>query len=134
MHETLLQMLQMCAAPVWGCDCQGEGLTYTGQVQPYRHVSWLSETFGDVWPAAFALLDKMAEFAASSGVGSMGLQCPQRIVLENVMRNLSTALCRGITRQLLATVSLRARLNGHPMVVELPVPTGTLIPVVGGLP
>ena len=48
------------------------------------------------------------------------------------MRDLSTNLCRGITRQVLAIVPLRARLNGNPVVAGLPVPTGDLIPVAGG--
>ena len=54
------------------------------------------------------------------------------ILLENAIRNLSTTLCRGITRQLLATVPLRARLNGHPVGAGLPAPTDDLIPVAGG--
>ena len=45
---------------------------------------------------------------------------------------LSTTLCRGITRQVLATVPLRARLNGRPVVAGLPVPTDDLVPVAGG--
>ena len=47
------------------------------------------------------------------------------------MHALSTHLCRGITRQVLATVPLRALLNGHPVVAGLPVPTDDLIPVAG---
>ena len=50
------------------------------------------------------------------------------------MRDLSTTLCRGITRQVLATVPLSARLNGRPVVTGLPVPTDDLIPVAGGPP
>ena len=38
---------------------------------------------------------------------------------------------RGITRQVLATVPLRARLNGHEVVAGLPVLTEELIPVAG---
>ena len=52
--------------------------------------------------------------------------------LENTMHDLATTLCRGITRQVLATVPLRARLNGRPVVAGLPVPTDDLIPVAGG--
>ena len=46
--------------------------------------------------------------------------------LENAMRD------RGITRQVLATVPLLARLNGRPVVAGLPVPTDDLVPVAGG--
>ena len=46
------------------------------------------------------------------------------------MRDLPTTLCRGITRQVLATVPLRARL---PVGAGLPGPTDDLIPVAGGL-
>ena len=48
------------------------------------------------------------------------------------MRDLSTTLCRGITTQVLATVPLRAHLNGHRVVAGLPVPTDDLIAVAGG--
>ena len=48
------------------------------------------------------------------------------------MRDLYTNLCRGVTRQALATVPLHARLNGHPVVARLPVPTDDLIPVASG--
>ena len=41
-------------------------------------------------------------------------------------------LCRGITRQVFATVPLRSRLNGRPVVAGLPMPTNDLIPVEGG--
>ena len=47
-------------------------------------------------------------------------------------RDLPTTLCRGITRQVLATVPLRARLNGRPVVAGLPVPTDDLVPIAGG--
>ena len=52
------------------------------------------------------------------------------------MRDLSTTLCQAITRQVLATVPLRARLNCHPVVTGLPqaVPTDDLIPVASGPP
>ena len=49
------------------------------------------------------------------------------------MRDLSKTLCRGVTRQVLATVLLLARLNGHPVVAGLPVPPDDLIPVAGRL-
>ena len=48
------------------------------------------------------------------------------------MRDLFMTLFRGIARQVLATVPLRARLNGRPVVAGLPVPTADLIPVAGG--
>ena len=48
------------------------------------------------------------------------------------MRDLSTTLCRGITRQVLATVPLRARPNGHPVVAGLHMLTDDLVPVAGG--
>ena len=48
------------------------------------------------------------------------------------MRNLCTTLYRGTPLQVLATVPLRARLNGRPVVAGLPVPTDDLIPVAGG--
>ena len=92
----------------------------------YRFVPLSHETFGHAGPAAFALLNESAEFAAGSGVVS------KQILLENAMRDLSTTLCRGITRQVLATVPLRARLNGRPVVAGLPVPTDDLVPVAGG--
>ena len=39
---------------------------------------------------------------------------------------------RRITRQVLATVPFRARLNGHPVVAGLPAPTDDLVPVPAG--
>ena len=92
----------------------------------YRFVPLSHEMFGHAGPAAFALRNNIAEFAASSGAVS------KRVFLENAMRDLSTTLCRGITRQVLATVPLRRRLNGYPVVAGLPVPTDDLIPVAGG--
>ena len=47
------------------------------------------------------------------------------------MRGLASTLCRGIARQVLATVPLRALLNGRPVVAGLPV-TDDLVPVTGG--
>ena len=91
-----------------------------------RIVPLSHETFGRAGPSAFALLNEIAEFAAGSGVVS------NRVFLENAMRNLSTTRCRGITRQVLATVLLRARLNSRPVVAGLPVPTDDLVPVVNG--
>ena len=91
-----------------------------------RLVPLSHETFGRAWPAAFARLNEIVEFAARSGVVAKGH------FLENAMRDLSTTLCRGITRQVLAMVPLRARLNGRPVVAGLRVPTDDLIPVAGG--
>ena len=91
-----------------------------------RFVPLSHETFGRAGPAAFALLIDIAEFAACPGVVSI------KIFLENAMRDLSTTLCRGITRQFLVTVPLRARLNSYPVVAGLPVVTDDLIPVAGG--
>ena len=88
---------------------------------PLRH-----EKFGRAGPAALALRNEIAEFAGDFGAVS------KRVLLENAMRDLSTTLCRGIMRQALATVPLRARLNGHPVVAGLPVPTDDLIPVATG--
>ena len=73
-----------------------------------RFVPLSHETFGRAGPAAFALLNEITEFAVSSGVVS------KRIFLENTMRDLSATLSRGITRQVLAMVPLRAHLNGRP--------------------
>ena len=84
------------------------------------------ETFARAGPEASAVLNETAEFAESPGVVS------KRIFFENAMRNLSMTLCRGITTQVLATVPLRAHLNGHPVITGLPVPTDDLIPVEGG--
>ena len=83
------------------------------------------ETFCCAGRPAFALLNEIAEFAASSGVVSI------KVVLENAMRDLSSALCRGITREVLATVPLLARLNGRPVVAGLPVLTDDLVPIAG---
>ena len=91
-----------------------------------RFVPLSYETFGRAGPAAFAVLNEVAKFSASSGVVS------KRFFLANAMCDLSTTLCRGITRQVLATVPLRACLNGRPVVAGLPVPTDDLIYVAGG--
>ena len=47
----------------------------------------------------------------------------KKIFMENAMRDLSTALCRGIARQVLAAAPLRARLDGCPVLPGRPVPT-----------
>ena len=48
------------------------------------------------------------------------------------MRDLFTTMCRGITQQVLATVPLRACLNGHPVLAGLTITTDDPIPVAGG--
>ena len=55
-----------------------------------RFVTLSHETFGRAGPEAFALINEVAVFAASSGVVS------KRAFLESAMRDLSTSLCRGI--------------------------------------
>ena len=70
--------------------------------------------------------DNQSTSPASSGV------VPKTAFLENAMRDLSTTLCRGITRHVLAKVPLRARLNGRPVVAGLPVPADDIVPVAGG--
>ena len=91
------------------------------QFDPLSH-----QTFGRAGPAAFALLNEISEFAASSGL------CQREFFVENAMRDLSATLCRGTMWQVLVTAALRARLNGHPVVAGMPVPTDELIPVAGG--
>ena len=71
-----------------------------------------AETYGRAGPPAFALFHELAEFAASTGAVS-------EMTLENAMRDLSTTLCRGIARQVLASVPLRARLDGRPVLPEV---------------
>ena len=79
------------------------------QVVPLSHGK-----FGRAGPAAFALVNDIAEFAASSWV------LFREFFWENGKRDLSTTLCRGIMTQVLATVPLRARLNGQPVVADHP--------------
>ena len=62
-----------------------------------------------------ALLHELAEFAPSTGAVS------KKIFMENVMRDLSTTLCRGIARQVLASAPLRARLDRLPVLPGWPV-------------
>ena len=76
-----------------------------------RFVPLSHETFGRAGPAAFALLNEIVEFAASSGVVS------KKIFFEDAMRDLSTTLCREMTWQVLATVpfsSSAGKSNCHP--------------------
>ena len=60
-------------------------------------------------PAAFALRNETEGVAASSGHAFVS----KTVFLDDAMHDLSATLCRGITRQVLATVPLHARLNGH---------------------
>ena len=53
-------------------------------------------------------------FAASSGAAS------KMMFKENAMRSLSTTVCRGIARQVLASAPLRARLDGQPVLPGKP--------------
>ena len=72
------------------------GRTGTGAC---RFVPLSHETYGRAGPPAFALLHELAEFAASTGA------VPKKIFMKNAMRDLSTTLCRGIARQVLAVTS-----------------------------
>ena len=78
------------------------------------------EAYGRAGPPALELLHELAEFAASTGAVS------KKILLENAMRDLSTLLCRGIARQVLASPPLRACLDGRPVLPGRPVPTDGL--------
>ena len=57
------------------------------------------------------------------GCASAPVSVSKKIFMENAMRDLSTTLCRGIARQVLASAPLRARLDGQPV---LPVQTDGL--------
>eukprot|EP00892_Ulva_mutabilis_P005628 jgi/Ulvmu1/3437/UM016_0056.1 len=85
-----------------------------------RFVSLSHETFGRVDTGAFAFLNKIADFAAASGAVS------RRAFLQNVMCELSTTLCRGVTRQVLAAAPLRMRLAGGAVVPGHDVPSDVL--------
>ena len=98
-------------------DKYGRTLAGTGAC---RFVPLSHETYGRAGPPAFALLNELAEFAASTGAVS------KKIFMENAMRDLSTTLCRGIARQVLASAPLRARLHGRPVLPGRPVPTDGL--------
>ena len=74
-----------------------------------RFVPLSHETYGRAGPPALALLHELAEFAASTGAVS------KKIFMENTMRDRSTTLCCGIARQVLASVPLRACLDGRPV-------------------
>ena len=115
------------AAAAWGTRVSAKvkdalkrdkyGRTGTGAC---RFVPLSHETYGRAGPPAFALLHELAEFAASTGAVS------KNIFMENAMRDLSTTLCRGIARQVLASAPLRAHLDGRPVLPGRPVPTDGL--------
>ena len=115
------------AAAAWGTGESAEskdalkrdkyGRTGTGAC---RFVPLSHETYGRAGRPAFALLYELAEFAASTGAVS------KKIFMENVMRELSTTLCHGIARQVLASAPLRARLDGRPVLPGQPIPTDGL--------
>ena len=67
-----------------------------------------------------ALLHELAEFASSTGAVS------KKIFMENAMRDLSTTLCCGIARQVLASAPLRTRLDGRSVLPGRPIPTDGL--------
>ena len=115
------------AAAAWGAGVSAKandalkqdkyGGTGTGacRVVPLSH-----ETYGWAEPPAFALLHELSEFADSTGAVS------KKSFMENVMRDLSTTLCRGIAQQVLASAPLRGRLDGRPVLPGRPVPTDGL--------
>ena len=87
---------------------------------PCRFVHLSHKTKGRAGPPAFALIHELAEFAASTGA------IYKKVFMENAMRDLSTALCRGIARQVLASARLQARLDGRPVLTGRPFPTDGL--------
>ena len=115
------------AAAAWGTGVPAEakdalkrdkcGRTGTGAC---RFVPLSHETYGRADPLAFAPLRELAEFAALTGAVS------KKIFMENAMRDLSTTLCRGIARQVLASAPLRACLDGRPVLPGRPIPTDGL--------
>ena len=117
------------AAAAWGTGMSAKakdalkrdkyGRTGTGAC---RFVPLSHETYGRAGLPAFALLRELAEFAASTGAVS------KKIFMEIATRDLSTTLCRGIARQVLASAPLRARLDGRPVLPGRPVPTDGLGP------
>ena len=78
------------------------------------------ETYGRAGPEAFALLNEIAEYAAGIGSGS------KKLFTENAMRDLSTTLCRGVARQVIASMPLQARMDGRAVLPGLPVLTDGL--------
>ena len=112
------------AAAAWGTGVSAKakdalkrdkfGHTGTGDC---RFVPLSHETYGRAGPAAFALLHELAEFASSTG----GIS--KKVFMEHAMCGLSTTLCRGIARQVLASAPLQARLDVRPVLPGRPVPT-----------
>ena len=78
------------------------------------------ETYGRAGPEAFALLNEIAEYAA--GIGSVS----KKLFMENVMQYLSPTLCRGVARQVIASMPRQARMDGRAVLPGLPVPTDGL--------
>ena len=85
-----------------------------------RFVPLSHEVSARAGPPTSALLHEIAESAASPGA------VPTKVFMENAMRNLSTARCRGIARQVLAPAPLQARLDGRPVLPGRPVSTDSL--------
>ena len=69
---------------------------------------------------AFAL-NEIAEYAA--GIGSDS----KKLFVENAMRDLTTTLCRGAARQVMASMPLQARMDGRAVIPGLSVPTDGLL-------
>ena len=82
-----------------------------------RFVPLSHETYGRAGPEAFALLNEIAEYAAR--IGSVS----KKLFMENAMWDVSTTLCRGVARQVTASMPLQARMDGRAVLPELPVPT-----------
>ena len=99
--------------------------TQAEQIQPHRHwclpfVPLSHETYGRAGPEAFALLNEIAEYAA--GIGSVS----KKLFMENAMRDLSTTLCGGVARRVIASMSRQARMDGRAVLPGLPVPADGL--------
>ena len=85
-----------------------------------RFVLLSHEMYGHAGPEAFALLNEIAEYAAC--IGSVS----KKLFMENAMRDLSTTLCRGVARQVIASMPSQARMDGRAVLPGLPVPTDGL--------
>ena len=85
-----------------------------------RFVPLSYETYGRVGPEAFAHLNEIAEYAI--GIGSVS----KKLFIENAMRDLSTTPCRGVARQVIASMPLQAWMDGRAVLPGLTVPTDGL--------
>ena len=85
-----------------------------------RFVPLTHEAYGRAGPEAFALLNEIAEYAA--GIGSVS----KKLFMENAMRDLSTTLCRGVARQVIASMPLQARMDCRAVLPGPPAPTDGL--------